>query len=323
MPQWRKLHVKARESFDINDMPDDFTRLLWVMLPLGLCREGRGIDNASWIKSQIMPLRNDVTPDAIESAMEWYESRGMIERYTVAGRPYFWVPSFGKYQGNTSKEAASEYPPPPSDAEQEPVQTNSGPTPELVWSKSGTDVDTEADTESDTEAAGGATATADNAFGLYHRYVGVMNGGIAAELRDLVEETEEFRLALPRGTPGADVSGDEWVQESIREMARAGPDRMSVSYISSIIARWRGQGYKFGNERSGDGRNNQRPGGAGTPSGGAPQRGGTAQSGAGGPNPDPGEELFPGLTRRAMRESIARRNAEISDGDAQAASPHL
>ena len=44
MPTWRKLHVKATESLDINDMPDDFHRLLWVMLPLGLDREGRGLD---------------------------------------------------------------------------------------------------------------------------------------------------------------------------------------------------------------------------------------------------------------------------------------
>ncbi len=34
MPQWRKLHVKATESLDIHEMPDDFTRLLWVMLDI-------------------------------------------------------------------------------------------------------------------------------------------------------------------------------------------------------------------------------------------------------------------------------------------------
>ena len=32
MPLYRKFWVKTTESQDINDMPDDFTRLLWVLL---------------------------------------------------------------------------------------------------------------------------------------------------------------------------------------------------------------------------------------------------------------------------------------------------
>lgn len=36
MPQWRKLHTKSLDSLDINDMPDDFCRVLWLMLPLAL-----------------------------------------------------------------------------------------------------------------------------------------------------------------------------------------------------------------------------------------------------------------------------------------------
>ena len=161
MPKWRKFHTKAVESLDINDMPDDFTRLLWVMLPLGLDCEGRGVDNSSWVKGKIMLLRTDVTPDMIDGALAWYAERGMIERYTVNGRSYFWVPSFSKYQGNTTKEADSEYPPPPcddipeqaeneSDDSPELVESKSGASPELVESKSSTDAD--ADSEADSEA---------------------------------------------------------------------------------------------------------------------------------------------------------------------------
>lgn len=144
MPTWRKLHVKAVESLDINDMPDDFHRLLWVMLPLGLDRDGRGLDNPAWVKAKIMPLRVDVTPDMIGEAMDWYESRGMIERYQVESRSYFWVPSFLKYQGSTLKERKSEYPDPP-----ELVQSKSRPTPELVQSKSVTDSDADADADAE------------------------------------------------------------------------------------------------------------------------------------------------------------------------------
>jgi hypothetical protein len=113
MPQWRKLHVKATESLDINDMPDDFTRLLWVMLPLGLDCEGRGMDNPSWIKAKIMPLRMDVTHEMIECAMAWYENRDMIQRYEVNDRKYFLARAFKIYQGNTAREAPSSFPPPP------------------------------------------------------------------------------------------------------------------------------------------------------------------------------------------------------------------
>lgn len=120
MPKYRKLHVKVTESLDVNDMPDDFTRLLWVLLPLALCRDGRGIDNAAWIKAKIFPLREDLNGE-IDAAMDWYDSHNMIIRYQVDGRRYFCLPKFHLYQGNTSKEAESNYPPCP-----EQLLTNSG-----------------------------------------------------------------------------------------------------------------------------------------------------------------------------------------------------
>ena len=150
MPQWRKLHTKATDSLDINDMPDDFHRLLWVLLPLGLDREGRGLDNPAWVKSRVMTLRTDVTYEDVSRAMDWYERRGMIERYQIDGRCYFWVPSFPRYQGNTSKEAESQFPPPPYNG-------NSGPTPDQGKSKSSAsqapDADADADAEENTNGA--------------------------------------------------------------------------------------------------------------------------------------------------------------------------
>ena len=134
MPKYRKLHVKTVESMDMNDMPDDFHRLLWIMLPLGLCREGRGIDNPSWIRAKIMPLRTDVTDEMIQYAMSWYANRGMITRYDVNGRDYFYIASFRKYQGNTTKEAESDYPSPA-----EFVYSDINNSQELVNSRSGVD----------------------------------------------------------------------------------------------------------------------------------------------------------------------------------------
>ena len=135
MPKYRKFYVKATESWDINDMPDDFTRLLWVMLPLGLCREGRGVDNPAWIKAKIFPLRQDVTAEMINAATDWYTDRGMVERYEVGDRKFFRIVKWHEHQGSTVKEAESIYPPPPQDETAE----QSEPSPELVKSESGTD----------------------------------------------------------------------------------------------------------------------------------------------------------------------------------------
>ena len=164
MPRYRKLHTKTLESLDINDMPDDFTRLLWVLLPLVLCREGRGIDSAHWLKSKLFPLREDVTPGQVGEALNWYMQRGMVVPYTVDGRDYFYLPSFHKYQGNTTKEAESDYPPPP-----ELVQTSSRVSPEEVESKSTTEADAICNmqySDSDAEAVSDAAVVALRSVGM-------------------------------------------------------------------------------------------------------------------------------------------------------------
>ena len=60
MPKYRQLHYKIIDSFDFNEMPNDFTRIVWVLLTLVLDSEGRGIDNMAWVKSKMFPMRNDV-----------------------------------------------------------------------------------------------------------------------------------------------------------------------------------------------------------------------------------------------------------------------
>jgi len=149
MPKYRKLHTKITESMDVNDMPDDFTRLVWTLLPLALCREGRCIDHPGFVRSKIMPLRSGVDGN-MKDALDWFAERGMIERYEVRGRNYFFVPTFLEYQGNTTKEAESNYP--------EPLQSKSGVTPELVKSKSATDSDTDSDAEADSDTTADASA---------------------------------------------------------------------------------------------------------------------------------------------------------------------
>ena len=132
MPQYRKLFVKVVDSPSFNEMPDDFTRLTWVLLPLICCREGRAIDHPNWLSSKLFPYRTDVTHKMISDAFNWFEDNELITRYEVQGRKYLFITNWYRYQGNTSKESESIHPPPP-----EPVKTNSRPTQELVQSKSG------------------------------------------------------------------------------------------------------------------------------------------------------------------------------------------
>ena len=136
MPRYRKLYVKTVESQDLEDMPNDTYRLLWVLLPLQLCREGRGVDNPAWVKSKVFPLRQDISRDDIIEMMDWFAERKMIIRYEVADRRYFYIPTFHTYQGNTTKEAESIYPPPISS-----LQSNSRVTPEQV-KPNGENIDT-------------------------------------------------------------------------------------------------------------------------------------------------------------------------------------
>lgn len=153
MPKFRSIHTKITQSFDFNEMPDDFTRLMWVLLPLGLDCEGRGIYNASWIKSKIFPLREDITNKNITDAMNWYVSRGMVEIYEVDGHSYFWVVKFTEYQRGFEKETPSILPSPIPDQ----LQSNSGVVPELVQtnsplnSQTNTYTNSQTDTEEDAE----------------------------------------------------------------------------------------------------------------------------------------------------------------------------
>ncbi len=164
MPRYRKLHTKITESLDVNEMPDDFTRLFWVLLPLALCRQGRGISNPAWLKSKVFPLREDVTTAQVARAFDWLVGRRMVKLYTVDRRDYFYIPSWDRYQGDTSKEAESDYPAPPVESNSIPtpelVPTNSIPTPELVPTYSPSDADATADATADADATTTAEAIA-------------------------------------------------------------------------------------------------------------------------------------------------------------------
>jgi hypothetical protein len=112
MPKYRQLHTKIIDSFDFNDMPDDFTRVLWLLLIVVVDSEGRGINNPAWLRSKMFPLRQDIELKKISAAMEWLEKKTMIVSYEHDGKKYFYIPSFSEYQSGTYKEGKSYLPAP-------------------------------------------------------------------------------------------------------------------------------------------------------------------------------------------------------------------
>uniref|UniRef100_A0A6M3LT41 Uncharacterized protein n=2 Tax=viral metagenome TaxID=1070528 RepID=A0A6M3LT41_9ZZZZ len=222
MPTWRKLHVKTTESMDLNDMPDDFARLFWVLLPTQLCSQGRGVDNPSWARAKLFPLREDVTLEMVGAALDWFAQRGMIVRYQAEGRRYFYVPTFPKYQGNTDKEAASEYPAPLAEC-----KTSSGLTPELVQSKSASDVDVESDADADVDvtAAAPAEPETDEAAGHLMRLVqgrGILPDSYQSQLwLELLDITRDTKL----------------LDAAFKEAASASNRLPTPKYLRSILER--------------------------------------------------------------------------------------
>jgi len=113
MPKYRKLSARVLESFSFNDLPSDFAKLLWVLLPLVMSREGTFPAYPMLVISRVFPMRRDVSEDQVQQALDCYAEHDMIRYYEAYGRAYFWMPNWSTYQGDCSREAESPYPPVP------------------------------------------------------------------------------------------------------------------------------------------------------------------------------------------------------------------
>ena len=104
-----------------------------------------------------------------------------------------------------------------------------------------------ADTEqmqnrAENETAAPAVTTAFDAF--LKLTGGAINPITADHLSDLISELDKHRKELPRGSPGANLSGDAWVTEAIREAGVSATGRVGLKYIEAILTRWKAEGYK-------------------------------------------------------------------------------
>lgn len=212
MPTYRKLHTKILDSYDFAEMPDDFTRVFWMLLIVVVDSEGRGIDNPAWLRSRMFPLRDDIRSDQLEGAMAWLHNRKMLLRYEVNGRGYFQVAKFKDYQSGTEREAKSVLPGIP--VTQEEVVTNSGvnqelPRPAVVVSVSVNE----------------SVNEYESVYAVYEKEIGILTPTIA----------DELKLAESEYPPG-------WMVEAIQEAAKN--NARSWKYAHAILKRWKAEGKK-------------------------------------------------------------------------------
>jgi len=220
MPTYRKLHTKILDSYDFSEMPNDFTRVFWMLLIVTLDSEGRAINNPAWLRSRMFPLRDDVTNEQITDSIDWLSRRSMVIQYEANGRSYFYVPNFKKYQSGTEKEAKSVLPAPPTT--QELVKTSSIPSPEEV----DVAVSVSASVYESDNAFDSVNASAPNIYAIYEKNVGALTPMLSDKL-DMIEN--EY-------PPG-------WFADAVKE-AVGSTTRVNLNYIEAILKRWKADGRK-------------------------------------------------------------------------------
>ena len=211
MPKYRKTWTKTLDSFDFNEMPDDFCRVVWLLLPLILDGEGRGIDLPAWVCSRMFPLRRVDEAD-ITRAFDFFESRDMIVRYQVGNRSYFYVAHWTSYQSGTEKEAASVLPPPP-----DKLLTNSRVDQAQVV------VAASASASVYESVNASESVKRPEIFGIYEQEIGALTSTIAD---DLINATEDYP--------------EEWIADALKESARQ--NKRSWAYAKAILKRRKADG---------------------------------------------------------------------------------
>ena len=226
MATWRKLHNKIVHSLDFHGLPDDFTRLVWALLPLAMDSAGRCLDNTSLIKARIMPLREDVTGEQMRAALDAITAVGMTVGYRVNGIAYLYMPNWERYQGSASsrKEGEPEFPDP---SESDP------PTESPTYSE--TNSTTKSSSKSETNSVADVDVDVD----------------VDVEKRDgaVAPARRKRRQPVP---PAVAVMRDEMQRYPLRatyqEIADAvGEDQAALDRWREVCRQWARRGYNVGN----------------------------------------------------------------------------
>ncbi len=121
MPRGRFISRSFYDNYRLNSMPIEIHHLFGGIDVVCADVEGRCKGETKWINNQVFSLRHYSERKVEGWLNKLWEAKddetglGLIERYTVNGRPYIWIPGFEKHQKGRAKwkEAESNIPPPP------------------------------------------------------------------------------------------------------------------------------------------------------------------------------------------------------------------
>lgn len=118
----RVIKDSIHTSESVNKM-SDFQFRLWVNLITYVDDYGRGDARPAVIRGACFPLRERLTNDAINAALQALASIGCVSLYSVEGRPYLYFPQWESHQSIRNKR--SKFPePPPCDSNLQAIDRN-------------------------------------------------------------------------------------------------------------------------------------------------------------------------------------------------------
>ncbi len=248
MARGRMLDKSISASYQMQSLPDWGCKCLATWLISHLDKNGVFYGDAPMVRSQVFPLE-DITNTQVEEWLQAMENaidgdgQPLIVRFHTQGRLWLHFPGFDRHQEGLHKDRErTSFPPVPATSGKTPA--TSGKTPATSGKTPDTDRQlldelnlTEPNPTEAEPPAALALSTWVKASG------GAINPITVDEINDLVDQCEEHRQELPPEVPGADISGDEWVAEAIKETV-AGIQKPHMPYTKTILSRWRAEGYK-------------------------------------------------------------------------------
>lgn len=133
MPDGRFLSKSIAHDWELNTVSFQADYLFARMIP-HLDVEGRMPGHPGQVKAMTVPLRDELTPQAVDTALAELADAGLIVWYEVDARHYIAFPKFQRHQKGLRKDReADSVIPPPTHPEADRIVTvigHSGPNPE-------------------------------------------------------------------------------------------------------------------------------------------------------------------------------------------------
>lgn len=243
---WIKLYQEILHDPKMGRLSDRLWRRTIEFFLLAGERRNEGalppVEDMSWtLRTTPAELETDLQELAKVNVVSEADSIWTVTKFTERQAP---VPSTKRSQQHRASKTQHGVGIPPqrnvATNETEVGRSSSGSSPSISASGSDSVSDSDSQVVEDEEEE----RTAGAVF-LQVRGGAVNNLDIDA-LGNLIDECEEHRTNLPRGSPGADASGDDWVKAAILEgnASRNQGKLISLNYISAILDRWQAEGFR-------------------------------------------------------------------------------